>query len=270
MLSSLKSMFRAKAAAPAAAVPEGAVAFAIGDVHGRDDLLAPLVAHMFEDAGFKAAERRVIVGLGDYVDRGPGSRRVIELLMHVQASDGVEARMLRGNHDQTLLDFLGDAAVGLSWCEFGGREALRAYGVNPPMGRAEPEAWEEARQAFVAALPEAHVHFLRGLGLSFALGDYFFAHAGARPGVALEAQDEQDLMWIRQPFLSDPRPFDKVVVHGHSASVEAFADRRRIGIDTGAYATGVLSALRLEGAERRLVQAVRQADNSCQVVERGI
>ena len=145
MLSSLKSMFRAKPAAPAAAVPEGAVAFAIGDVHGRDDLLGPLVAHMFEDAGFKAAERRVIVGLGDYVDRGPGSRRVIELLMHVQASDGVEARMLRGNHDQTLLDFLGDAAVGLSWCEFGGREARRAYGVNPTLGRAQPEAWEEAR-----------------------------------------------------------------------------------------------------------------------------
>src|SRR4051794_21157553 len=106
MLSSLKSMFRPKAAAPAAAVPEGTVAFAIGDVHGRDDLLAPLVAHMFDDAGFKAAQRRVVIGLGDYVDRGPGSRRVIELLMHVQASEGVETRFLRGNHDQTLLDFL--------------------------------------------------------------------------------------------------------------------------------------------------------------------
>jgi serine/threonine protein phosphatase 1 len=270
MLSGLKSLFRTKAQAPAATVPDGTVAFAIGDVHGRDDLLAPLVAHMFEDAGFKAAGRRVVVGLGDYIDRGPGSRRVIELLIHLQASNGVEARLLRGNHDQTLLDFLGDAAVGLSWCEFGGREALRSYGVHPPAGRADAAAWEEVREAFAAALPAEHAHFLRGLGLSFELGDYFFAHAGARPGVALNAQDEQDLMWIRQPFLSDPRPFDKVVVHGHSASVEAFADRRRIGIDTGAYATGVLSALRLEGAERRLVQAVRQADKSCQVVERAI
>lgn len=266
----LKSLFRSRPAAPAAAVPEGAVAFAIGDVHGRDDLLEPLVRHIFEDAGFRAAQRRVIIGLGDYVDRGPGSRRVVELLMHLEATDGIETRFLRGNHDQTLLDFLDDAAVGLSWCEFGGREALRSYGVHPPVGRAGPEAWEETRQAFAEALPAGHLHFLRGLGLSFELGDYFFAHAGARPGVALHAQDAQDLMWIRQPFLTDPKPFERVVVHGHSASVEAFADSRRIGVDTGAYATGVLSALRLEGSDRRLAQAVRQADRSIEVAERAL
>ena len=128
MLSSLKSMFRAKAAAPAAAVPEGAVAFAIGDVHGRDDLLAPLVAHMFEDAGFKAAERRVIVGLGDYVDRGPKSRGVLDRLLRSPFPGDYVA--LKGNHEALLETFLADPRTGTHWQHLGGLETMNSFGVR--------------------------------------------------------------------------------------------------------------------------------------------
>lgn len=258
-------LFKGKAAPPAPSVPDGVVAYAIGDVHGRDDLLEPLLAHILANPGFAAAGRRVLIGLGDYIDRGPASRQVIERLIALKATPGVEAHLLRGNHDQTLLDFLTDAQAGPAWCEYGGAEAMRSYGVSPPSGRAALADWETARQALAEAMPAAHLALLRGLEPSFGLGSYFFAHAGARPGVPLSQQDEQDLMWIRQPFLGDPRPFERVVVHGHSASVEAFADRRRIGIDTGAYATGVLTALRLEGCDRRLVQATRQRDKTVRI-----
>jgi serine/threonine protein phosphatase 1 len=261
----LRSLFKGPAPAPAPCVPEGVVAYAIGDVHGRDDLLEPLVAHILANPGFAEAQRRVVIGLGDYIDRGPASRQVIGRLVGLKATPGVEARLLRGNHDQTLLDFLADAGAGPAWCEFGGAEAMRSYGVNPPSARADLEDWDTARQALAEAMPPAHLSLLRGLEPCLELGSYFFAHAGARPGVPLDQQDEQDLMWIRQPFLGDPRPFERVVVHGHSASVEAFADRRRIGIDTGAYATGVLTALRLQGDDRRLVQATRQRDKTVRI-----
>lgn len=254
-----------KAAAPS--VPGGVVAYAIGDVHGRADLLMPLLERVLDEHRRLDGARMVLVGLGDYVDRGPGSREVLETLIELTHFGPLETHFLKGNHDQAMLDFLGDPERGEAWCEFGGREAMASYGVAAPAGRSAPEAWHDARDALEAAMPPSHVAFLRGLENAFVLGDYFFSHAGARPGVALEDQTETDLLWIRQPFLQDRRAFDKIVVHGHTPAEEAYADHRRIGLDTGAYATGLLTAMRLEGDERRLVQARRTPDGSFQLID---
>jgi serine/threonine protein phosphatase 1 len=228
--------------------PPGLVVYAIGDIHGRSDLLRPLLERIVTEAAAlpAAGVRPVIIGLGDYVDRGPDSRGVLDLLIDLSGVKALETRFLRGNHDQTLLDFLDDPQNGPAWCDFGGREALMSYGVRPPGGRGDAAAWSAARDALSDAMPRAHLDFLKGLETSLELGDYFFAHAGARPGVPLHAQTDRDLMWIREPFLSDSRPFDRVVVHGHSAGELIHFDQRRINVDTGAYATSQLTAVRLQ------------------------
>lgn len=239
----------------APSTPEGFVVFAIGDVHGRADLLRPLLGAIADDIEAHPGLHAVIIGLGDYVDRGPEPGKVLDLLLHLSKAPGLDVCLLRGNHEQVVLDFLDDARVGPAWCTFGGRETLAAYGVTAPATEDDEDAWAAAQAAFRAALPPRHLKMLQGLKPCAEAGDYFFAHAGARPGVSLHAQEEKDLFWIREPFLSDRKPFDQVVVHGHSAEVKVFADRRRIGIDTGAYATGMLTCLRLEGERRDLIQA---------------
>ena len=235
-------------------VPDGEVAFAIGDVHGRADLLQRLLDAIFEDEAFRQGRRCTIIGLGDYVDRGGGSYQVLEILIPLSRRTDVDCRFLRGNHEQSLLDFLDEPAVGRWWCEIGGRETLASYGVQAPSSQADLDAWIKARDELSAVLPLDHLGFIQGLGFTFSLGDYFFAHAGARPGVPLDSQAERDLIWIRDAFLTDARPFEKVVVHGHSVTREAHLDHRRIGIDTAAFMTEVLTALRLEGETRVLMQ----------------
>ena len=245
----------------APAVPEGIVVYAIGDIHGRADLLRLLLQRIVTESaerGAIAGARPVVIGLGDYIDRGPESREVIDLLVELSAIKAFESHFLLGNHDQTLLEFLNDPQRGPAWSEFGGREALMSYGVRPPAGRADAAAWEEARDALAVALPASHLAFFRGLTPSLEIGDYFFAHAGARPGVPLHAQSGEDLIWIREPFLSDPKPFEKVVVHGHSAGELIHVDHRRINVDTGAYATGQLTAVRLEGTDRSFLFTRRE------------
>lgn len=251
MLSSLLRRKPRPLATPPAAAPEGVRVFAIGDVHGRDDLLGPLLDRIAADAGPKAA----VVFLGDYVDRGPASRGVIERLIRWRDAAPVESRFLMGNHDDTVLKFLADADAGPSWCEYGGAATLESYGVGAPLGRGGPEAWTKARDAFSAAIPSEHVQFFRSLEPCAVYGDYFFAHAGARPGTALEDQSAHDLMWIRDDFLTSAHAWSKVVVHGHTPEEQPFLSHRRIGVDTGAYATHRLTAVVLEGTERRLLQA---------------
>ena len=254
-------LLKPKLARPSA--PEGVVIYAIGDIHGRADLLRLLLQRIVTEAADQAALglRPVIVGLGDYIDRGPDSRGAIDLLVDLAGIRALDTHFLRGNHDQTLLDFLDDPQNGPAWCDFGGREALMSYGVRPPTGRSTEDAWKQTREALAAALPAEHLAFVRGLKTHFELGGYFFAHAGARPGIPLHAQTDQDLMWIREPFLSDRRPFDKVVVHGHSAGELIHLDRRRINVDTGAYATGQLTAVRLEGTEQSFLYTRREGSS---------
>jgi serine/threonine protein phosphatase 1 len=247
-----------RAARPAPRAPEGVTLYAIGDIHGRADLLEPLIAAVLHDASGRPGP--VVVALGDYVDRGPDSRRVVDLMLGLQHAAGIAVRLLRGNHDQSLLDFLDDPETGPRWMELGGRDTLLSYGVEPPATRKDMGLWREARARFGTALPDPHLEFFQRLELTFAAGDYFFAHAGVRPSSALEAQSQRDLLWIRQPFLADRQWLGKMVVHGHTPAEEVHADHRRIGLDTGAYDSGVLSACRLEGESRLLFQAVETGD----------
>lgn len=226
--------------------------WAIGDVHGRADLLAPLLETIEADA---APLPTHLVMLGDYVDRGRDSRGALQLLCDLEARGRVQLTALRGNHEDRMLAFLTEPQIGPSWCDYGGRDALASYKVASPAGRTDAEGWAETSQALADALPESHRRLLNGLRSFAEHGDYFFAHAGARPGVALAEQDAEDLMWIREPFLSDRKPFEKMVVHGHTPVDQPHVDARRINLDTGAYATGVLTALRLERDTRRFVQA---------------
>jgi serine/threonine protein phosphatase 1 len=239
-------------------VPAGVVCYAIGDVHGCAGLLVPLLAHILEDGADACGAHKVVVCLGDYVDRGPDSRAVIEALLELEARQDVEARFLLGNHEHVLLGFLDDPVGGEAWLGLGASATLASYGAPAPPADASPENWREIRDGFARVLPARHLDFLRRLEPACALGDYFFVHAGALPGVPLKKQSPRDLLWIRQLFLLDPRPFEKVVVHGHTPSAEVHVDERRIGLDTGAFATGVLSAVRLERDQRRILQARRE------------
>jgi len=234
--------------------PENTVIWAVGDIHGRSDLLKPLVNEMLADLAASSAGRKVVVFLGDYVDRGPDSKGVIDFLASLPDRYPAEFHFLRGNHEDRMEAFLTDPTLGAGWCDYGGREALLSYGITAPSQRDDVEGWKAASEALNAAMGPSQRAFLERQEMFIGLGDYFFAHAGAKPGVALENQSTHDLMWVRQTFLDDPRPFDRVVVHGHTPTENVHADHRRIGIDTGAYATGVLSALRLEGEARSLLQ----------------
>lgn len=238
--------------------PDGMRLYVIGDIHGRDDLLTSLLAYVAEDARKAKPARRVLVYLGDYIDRGLQSRQVIERLS-AGAPDGFEAVYLKGNHESAMLEFLRDAQFGRTWKYYGGLETLHSYGVRDLMLSDAPEDFERARRAFEQQLPEAHRQFLEGLPLSVAFGDYFFAHAGVRPGVALARQVEDDLLWIRDDFLLSRASFGKVVVHGHTPQEEPVFRPNRIGIDTGAYMTGVLTCLVLEGSSQRLIQTGERA-----------
>lgn len=236
-------------------MPEGRLVWAIGDVHGRADLLGPLLAHILKDMRSARVERPILVGLGDYIDRGPASKDVIDQLLSFKRQ-GVECCFLLGNHEESLLTFLADPSMGPSWCDFGGRETLWSYGIEPPSLLASEQDWQLASQSLAAALPPDHLGFLEQLELSCEIGDYFFVHAGVRPGVPLNEQDQRDLLWIRTDFLNHGGSFPKTIVHGHTPSEQVFSGRYRIGVDTGAYATSVLSAVRLFG-ERRDIAAVR-------------
>ena len=250
---------RSKTAAPARPeTPWGVAVWAIGDVHGRLDLLKPLTEAIMADAAVAQVERKVVIFLGDYVDRGPDSRGVFRYLVDLPKDRGIEWRFLKGNHEEAMLDFLADPSAGARWCEYGGDAALRSYGLRPPDLKHRTEAWARVSADLDHALQARERAFLEALELSVVVGDYFFAHAGARPGQPLDQQSDHDLMWIRNSFLHSEVEFDKVVVHGHTPTREVHVDRRRIGVDTRAYDSGVLSAVRLAGQTRVLLQAVRR------------
>jgi serine/threonine protein phosphatase 1 len=238
---------RRNAAEPA--VPADTRVYAIGDVHGRADLLRALRAKIVEDARRAPIARKVVVYLGDYVDRGHESRQVVDMLID-EPLDGFESVHLKGNHEAFMLGFLDDAAMGPPWFANGGLATLLSYGVGLGEGTRAGERAEFAHAAFRAALPARHKAFLEALPYLHVEGDYAFVHAGIRPGVALEKQSPQDLMWIRQEFLASSVRHPKMIVHGHSIHFTPEARPNRIGIDTGAYATGTLTCLVLERTKR--------------------
>ncbi|WP_193552323.1 metallophosphoesterase family protein [Oleisolibacter albus] len=232
------------------AVPPGLRLYAIGDIHGRCDLLQRLLVRIAADAaGFSG--RTHLVFLGDYIDRGLESAGVIEYVLQRLDLDAAPV-FLKGNHEAALLDFLTDRTVGRNWLAFGGDATLLSYGVPPDLVQ-RPGDYRALQAALHQRLPPAHLAFLSGLRLQHHVGDYLFVHAGIRPGVALERQSEADLLWIRDPFLQSRARHGAMVVHGHSMTEWPDVRDNRIGIDTGAFATGRLTALVLEGQERRFL-----------------
>ncbi|MDE2110392.1 MAG: serine/threonine protein phosphatase [Alphaproteobacteria bacterium] len=217
--------------------------YAVGDVHGCLAQLSALLAKIEADASGFAGEIQPIF-LGDYVDRGPDSKGVIDRLL--AAREERDCRFIRGNHDQFMLDFLEQPALYRDWRDFGGRETLLSYGVVPPLFDND-RACEQARDALRTALPERHLKFLNDLEYSLEIGGYYFTHAGVRPGAPLDRQKPEDLLWIRDEFLLSDADFGKIVVHGHTPMEAPVSRFNRISVDTGAYATGRLSAAVLEG-----------------------
>jgi len=244
---------RSKPSASLPEVPEGSRIYAIGDIHGRLDLLRRLHGLIRDDAAAHPAARKVAVYLGDYVDRGESSAEVIDLLIG-DPLPGFESVHLLGNHEEMMLDFFEDIAIARSWMTNGGAETLASYRIAPPMIFADEATVTQVQQDLAARLPPAHRTFLEGLALSHEEGGYFFAHAGIRPRVPLDKQEKKDLIWIRTPFLDSEEAHGKMVVHGHTITDHPEIRRNRIGIDTGAYATGRLTCLVLEGSDREFLQ----------------
>lgn len=223
-------------------LPDGRVVYAIGDLHGRADLLAQTFAAIDADRQY-APEREVSeIYLGDYIDRGPESARVLDMLIARRQRAGVLC--LAGNHESVLLDLLNGRGDYEAWAALGGRETLLSYGLSPVEHAALAE--RERREALRQAVPAAHVAFLATLLLSHHNGPYFFAHAGIRPGVALDAQTPRDLLWIRRAFLDFDGALPAIVVHGHTPTPEPAFCAYRINIDTGAYMTNRLTCLRID------------------------
>lgn len=251
----LKRFFhRRSPPAGAPSTPPRTRVYAIGDIHGCLGQLEALHRAILEDAE-GAPERRLLVYLGDYVDRGADSRRVIDCLLQPPPA-GFERVLIKGNHEDFMLQVLEDKSVFLPWLMNGGDATCRSYGLEPtapPDGCDDLLAW--LQRALTEALPPPHRAFLEALSLHHVEGDYYFCHAGIRPGVALEAQTAEDLMWIRDPFLTSRNDHGKVVVHGHTPVPDPETRTNRIGIDTGACYGGKLTALVLDGHEQRFLQA---------------
>ncbi len=239
-------------------VADDTIVYAIGDIHGRVDLLACMTDMILEDASHRSARHKVIVYLGDYIDRGDNSYDVIEFLINQRdCKDGFRRVFLLGNHEDEMLGFLRGDSFGFSWIEYcGGKETIRSYGVEPHLLEHDIHgSTSMIRRALQECVPASHEAFLKSLVLTHEEGDYLFVHAGIRPDIPIAEQDPDDLIWIREDFLYSHRNFGKVVVHGHSISWDGPAIRpNRIGIDTGAFATGVLTCLVLHDDQRSFIQ----------------
>jgi serine/threonine protein phosphatase 1 len=238
-----------------ACVPDGVVLYAIGDVHGQYHLLESLLAQIQIDVERHDRDRRILVFVGDYVDRGPSSRLVVERVS--RGSPAFETVALKGNHEQILLDFIADAELWEVYRRLGGIETLLSYGVDRDLLLGSNVAAARIHEAFLAAFPPDHHDFLRSLHLSYDCGHYHFVHAGVRPGVPLDRQAEADRLWIRDQFLTAGDVFDgRVIVHGHTPTRDPEKLSFRINVDTGAYMTGRLTAVKLHGAEAQFLHAV--------------
>jgi serine/threonine protein phosphatase 1 len=252
--SDMLTRLRGQRGRPRATVPAGSRVYAIGDIHGHEPLLRMLHARIAIDMAAYPERRKVLVYLGDYVDRGPQSRATIDLVLDADLPADETIHLL-GNHEQTMLDFMVDPEGNRGWLSYGGIETLASYGIFlDTMAHGAGIGLDRVAGRLSAALPARHRRFLEGLASSHVEGDYLFVHAGVRPGVPLDAQDREDLMWIRDEFLESGLDHGKVVVHGHSIRREPEIRSNRIGIDTGAFASGRLTALVLDGDQMQFLQ----------------
>jgi serine/threonine protein phosphatase 1 len=226
-------------------LPYGVRVYAIGDIHGHADLLNQMLKVIDADLAYSMPPDPIHVFLGDYVDRGPDSSKTLDLL--IQRSRTHKSIFLKGNHEAFMLEVLGDSSKVEDWRRFGGLQTMISYGLQPSHN---PDAEEQADlvRRLAAALPDSHLKFLQRLQPKFICGDFCFVHAGVRPGIPLDEQQEVDLLWIRDEFLESKENFGKYVVHGHTPVSAPDIRPNRINIDTGAYATGNLTLLTIEGS----------------------
>lgn len=238
-----------------ARVPPDTTVYAVADIHGCVEPLGEIHQAIRADAAGRSTRRKLVIYLGDYVSRGPRSKQALDLLTS-DPLPGFETVRLRGNHEDFLHCALaGDRVAVRNWLTYGGLDALASYGIDggsEPV--TEPERLESLWRTFLDILPPAHRAWISGTAISHREGDYWFVHGGVRPGVPLDRQTPQDMIWIRQVFLRSDDDFGAVVVHGHTTMREPIIKSNRISIDTGAYKTGRLTCLVLEGAGRSFMQ----------------
>jgi serine/threonine protein phosphatase 1 len=256
MFQALKQMFTRGEAAPLPSLPDGQRVYAVGDIHGRLDLFRALVEAIEADDAARDKADTLIILLGDLVDRGSDSRGVIEFARELQARRPV--RILAGNHEEMFLRGLSDIETFRHFIRHGGRETLLSYGVDRQ--RFTEASMEDAQVMAVEAVPAEHIAYLSEFEDMIRLGDYLFVHAGVDPRTPIEDQRRSDLRWIREPFLSHDGEYGAVVVHGHTITKSPEDRGNRIGIDTGAYMSGRLTAIALEGTSRRYIEAAEVAD----------
>jgi serine/threonine protein phosphatase 1 len=226
-------------------LPDGWRVYAIGDIHGRVDLVKVLHRAIIQDARKAWEKNKLVVYLGDYLDRGPYVKETIEALNSGPLS-GFEVRYLMGNHERLFLDFLENAALLEMWLGLGGRSTLMSYGVQAPGSGFSPQRAETVRVELLEAVPQDHLEFLKNLKPYFKMGDYLFVHAGIRPKVPLKRQTCEDLFWSRNDVTTPEKDCGFRIIHGHTICERVQTRRNRIGIDTGAYATGILTCAVLE------------------------
>jgi serine/threonine protein phosphatase 1 len=226
--------------------------YVIGDIHGRADLLDRMIEEISDDLAARPVAESLVVTVGDYIDRGPDSSGVIERLLRNPFPTRYVA--LKGNHEELFQDFLLVPATGSHWRRLGGLETLRSYGV-PMDDVAAGRSYLAAARALAQAVPAGHFDFLAALDTSLTVGGYFICHAGVRPGVPLGRQTEEDLLWIREPFLSSGADFGKIIVHGHTPAPEPELLPNRINLDTGAFMTGRLTCAAIDAEGVRFVVA---------------
>lgn len=231
---------------PSSGLPKGIRIYAIGDVHGRADLLEQVFARIDTHIATHPVDRPLQVLVGDYIDRGPNSREVLDLLIGRIRSR--ETILLKGNHETCLIEFLRNPSMLQSWSQVGGLETLLSYGITPSLD-ADAQTQQRLATSLQNVLPKPHLVLLQRLQPSFTCGEFFFVHAGVKPGVSLVEQREADLLWIRDEFLLYEGKFDKIIVHGHTPVRAVDMRPSRINIDTGAYATGRLSCIIIERDE---------------------
>lgn len=252
MLKSIRRIFERADRSSLPAIPAGERVYAVGDIHGRLDLFEALISAIEEDDAEAGPADTTFILLGDLVDRGPDSAGVIARARDWQSRRKV--RILAGNHEEMFLKSFEKIETLRHFLRFGGRETVLSYGID--RNAYQQASVEEVQAMMEQAVPAEHRAFIEGFEDKIAIGDYLFVHAGIAPDVPLDEQRRQDLRWIREPFLSHRESFGVVVVHGHTICDEPEERANRIGVDTGAYISGRLTALVLEGTQRRYLEAV--------------
>lgn len=249
--------------APGPSGPRGHRAYVVGDVHGRLDLLEALLEMIEADLAHRLTRKASLIFVGDLIDRGAHSAQVVERL-RTYRHPVIRTFFILGNHEEVLLRILeGEASLIQKWCWFGGRECIASYGADAAeFARLDEEAALEQVRALV---PGDHADFLRSFADSFRFGDYLIVHAGIRPGVEFERQSQEDLRWIRAPFLNFTGDHGFTVVHGHTIVPDVVETENRIAIDTGAYRSGRLTALVIDGRERRYLTATAPAEGASSI-----